>query len=127
MRLFVCLIVLLFCGCARLAHLDELLTLKSVSDSQRDIEIYLAKQEKGFTRLEGDIKNNRLRTGEFKRAIIEKYSEPVLTEKPETEKNNIKEILLYRHPTNYFKSDRIYLYFDAEGRLASWELKPAQN
>ena len=117
----------MLCGCAKLAHLNELLTLKSVSDNQRQIQIYLEKQEKGFTKLKDDIKNNRLKQGQFKRSIISKYSEPVLIEKPEPENAGIKEILLYRHPTNYFKSDRVYLYFDESGRLVSWELKPADN
>jgi hypothetical protein len=127
MRIFVCLIIVLLCGCAKLAHLDELLTLKSVSDNQRQIQIYLDKQEKGFNKLKEDIKNNRLKQGQFKRSIINKYSEPVLTEKPAPEDVGVKEILLYRHPTNYFKSERIYLYFDESSRLLSWELKPAEN
>lgn len=127
MRILFCLAVLMLCGCAKLAHLDELLTLKNVSDNQRQIQIYLEKQEKGFTRLKDDIKNDRLTLGQFKRSIIDKYSEPVLIEKPEPESVGIKEILLYRHPTNYFKSDRIYLYFDENCRLASWELKPGDN
>jgi len=127
MRILFCLAVLMLCGCAKLAHLNELLTLKSVSDNQRQIQIYLEKQEKGFTKLKDDIKNNRLKQGQFKRSIISKYSEPVLIEKPEPENAGIKEILLYRHPTNYFKSDRVYLYFDESGRLVSWELKPADN
>lgn len=127
MRIFVCLIVVLFCGCAKLAHLDELLTLKSVSDNRAQIENYLAKQERGFNRLKEDIKNNRLEQGELKRSVIAKYSEPALTKEAGPENVGIKEILLYRHPTNYFKSDRIYLYFEINNRLASWELKPAEN
>ncbi|MDD4183235.1 MAG: hypothetical protein PHT53_05380 [Candidatus Omnitrophica bacterium] len=127
MRILVCLIFVLLCGCAKLAHLDELLTLKSVSDNQRQIQIYLDKQEKGFNKLKEDIKNNRLKQGQFKRSIIDRYSEPVLTEEPAPENVGVKEILLYRHPTNYFKSERIYLYFDESGRLLSWELKPAED
>lgn len=127
MRILVYFIAILFCGCAKLAHLDELLALKSVSDNQRQIEIYLAKQECGFNRLKDDIKNNRLKQGELKRSVIAKYSEPVLTKKAMPENVGVKEILLYRHPTNYFKSDRIYLCFDANNRLVSWELKPAES
>jgi len=127
MRILVYLIIILLCGCAKLAHLDELLTLKSVSDDQRQIEIYLAKQEHGFNKLKEDIKNNRLRQGELKRSIIAKYSEPVLTKEAEPENVGIKEILLYRHPTSYFKSERIYLYFDINNRLVSWESKPAES
>lgn len=114
-------------GCATLQHMDELLTLKSVADDQKQIEIYLAKQERGFNRLNDDIKNNRLSKGQLKRSVIAKYSEPVLIKKAEPEAGGIKEILLYRHPASYFKSDRIYLYFDDGNRLVSWELKPAEG
>ncbi len=119
--------IVLLCGCAKLAHLNELLTLKSLSDDQRQIEIYLKKQERGFKRLCDDVKNNRLKKGELKRAVISKYSEPVLTKEAGPENTGVKEILLYRHPTDYFKSDRIYLYFDGANRLLLWEMKPSDN
>lgn len=109
-----------------MAHMDELLTLKSVSDNQRDIDIYLKKQEKGFTKLLADIRSNKLRKGESKNYLISTYFEPVLTKKAGDLKD-IREVLLYRHPTEYFKSDRIYLYINNKGRLAYWELKPAEE
>lgn len=125
MRILVYLIVILLCGCAKITHLNELLTLKRASDNRAQIESYLAKQERGFNTLSDDIKNNRLKQGQLKRYIIANYSDPVLTKEPGPENPGIKDILLYRHPTNYFNSDRIYLYFDNANRLVSWELKPA--
>lgn len=107
-------------------HLDELLTLKSVSDSQRDIDIYLQKQEKGFSRLMNDINNNQLSKGKSRRSIIQDYSEPILVKKTNGE-NSIREILLYRKPTECFNSDRVYLYIDNKGKLAYWELKPVDK
>ena len=127
MRIPVYLVIVLLCGCAKVAHLNELLTLKRVADSQKQIEIYLAKQERGFNKLNEDIKNKVLVKGQLKRSIIAKYSEPVLTKVPEPENAGIKEILLYRHPTNYFKSDRIYLYFDNGNKLISWKVEPAES
>ncbi|MFA5271700.1 MAG: hypothetical protein WC412_05100 [Candidatus Omnitrophota bacterium] len=119
-------LLVLASGCATVEHLDELFTLKNVSDNQRDIDIYLKKQEKGFSRLLDDIKNNRLLRGKSKRLIIEDYSEPVLVKKVEAE-DNIIEVLLYRKPTEYFSSDRVYLYINNKGKLAYWELKPADK
>lgn len=113
-------------GCATLSHMDELLTLKSVADSQNDIERYLAKQEKGFNKLLSDIKNNRLKVGITKKYIITTYSEPILVKSSDKDQTR-GEILLYRHPTNYFKSDRIYLYIDENNRLIIWELKPTDS
>jgi hypothetical protein len=104
--------------------MDELLTLKSISDSQRDIDIYLKKQEKGFKKLADDINNGRLHKGVSRKYIIDTYYEPVLAKKVDDD-SGVKEILLYRDPTEYFQSDRIYLSFNNRGRLVSWELKPA--
>jgi uncharacterized protein YicC (UPF0701 family) len=112
-------------GCETVTHLDELLTLKSVSDSQKDIDKYLAEQEKGFQKLLDDLKNNRLKEGMTKKYIIATYAEPILVEQ-NSEDPRIKEVLLYRHPTQYFKSDRIYLYLDKNRKLLSWQLKPAE-
>lgn len=107
-------------------HLDELLTLKNVSDNQRDMDIYLKKQIKGFKKLLDDIKNDRLRKGESKNSIISTYYDPILT-KQVGESKDIREVLLYRHPTEYFNSDRVYLYINNKGRLAYWEVKPAES
>lgn len=108
-----------------MSNLDELLTLKSVADSQKDIEIYLKKQEDGFKKLLDDVKNERLKQGLTKKYIMETYAEPILT-KETTQDNAVREILLYRHPTQYFNSDRIYLYLDKNFRLLKWQLKPAK-
>lgn len=113
-------------GCATMSHMDELLTLKSVSDNQRDIDIYLKKQEKGFKKLLEDIKNNQLTKGKSKRSIIQDYSDPILVKKINGEED-VKEILLYRKPTDYFNSDRVYLYIDNKGKLVHWELKPVDS
>jgi uncharacterized protein YehS (DUF1456 family) len=112
-------------GCAAMNNLDELMALKSVADSQKDIEEYLKKQESGFKKLLDDIKSNRLKQGVSKKYILETYAEPVLTKK-DTQDKAIQEILLYRYPTQYFKSERIYLYLDKDFRLSKWQLKPAE-
>ena len=75
-------------------------------------------------KLKDDINNGRLRKGASKKYIIDAYFEPVLAKKS-ADDSGAKEILLYRNPTEYFQSDRIYLSFDNRGRLVSWELKPA--
>ncbi len=126
MKLFSVIFLVLICGCSTVQHMDELLTLKRVADSQKQIEIYLQKQEQGFSRLYEDINTGKLKPGKLERAIISEYSDPVLIKKPEGQ-TDIKEILLYRHPTEYFSSDRIYLYIDNKGKLSYWEIKPAEN
>jgi hypothetical protein len=119
------LFIFLIGGCSFLSHYDELITLKRLGDSQREIDNYLENQKKEFEFLKDDIKNNRLIAGTAKQDILSTYGEPVLI-KQIKDKDKIKEIFLYRHPTQYFSSDRIYLYFDEQERLYSWELQPSQ-
>ena len=126
MRFLIYFLIILVSGCATMEHLDELLTLKNVSDNQKDMDIYLKKQIKGFKKLLDDIKNDRLRKGESKNYIISTYYDPILT-KQVGELKDIREVLLYRHPTEYFNSDRVYLYINNKGRLAYWEVKPAES
>jgi len=104
---------------------ESLKTLKSVGDSQDEIEVYLAKQIQLFNKLLIDLKNKDLKLGISEANFIYIYGEPVLSKKLTQPPGGIK--LLYRHPTEYFKSDRVYLYFDQKDNLIRWEYKPYTN
>ena len=112
----------LFClsGCCFLP--PGLKTLKSVGRSQDEIKVYLARQSKLFNKLLGDLNNNKLRQGVTKDQFIRIYGEPILSKRAVEFLG--EEILLYRHPTKYFQSDRVYVYFDKEEKLIRWEYKP---
>ena len=72
-----------------------------------------------------DLKNNRLAKGMLTKQILATYGEPILS-KEVSDKDSAKEVFLYRHPTEFFSSDRIYLYFDNDKRLLFWEFEPAK-
>lgn len=101
---------------------ENLKTLKNVGDSQKEINSYLSRQVKLFNRLLADLKRNALRPGISKERFIRIYGDPVISKEIAGPSGNT--MLLYRHPTNYFKSDRVYLYFDREEKLLRWEYKP---
>lgn len=105
-------------GCARTAGL---LTLKRVGASQQEIERYLERQEKLFKRLAEDVKNKKLKPGTSKQKVINVYGEPVLSK---CNKTSLETAFLYRHPTKYFNSDKVYLYFDKDSKLSSWKYIP---
>ena len=104
-------------GCSVFSHYQELITLKRVGDSQGEIDRYLKKQEKLFYKLSNDIKNNNLKEGAKKQRILAVYGDPILSKTLEDSPLQ-SEVLLYRHPTNYFSSQRIYLYFNPKGKLS---------
>lgn len=116
-------IFIVLSGCGYLKYANELLALKSVGDSQLRIEKYLNKQEESFGVLIEDIKSEKFKKGISKREVLKLYGEPVLSEVI-TDESVVKEVFLYRHPTNYFTSDRVYLYFDSAETLLYREYIP---
>ena len=126
-RLLVILLLISTCwGCALVRFLqchDKLMTLKRVGASQDEIGKYVERQEKLFLLLLDDIRNDRIKSGLSKTDVIDTYGDPILFREV-VDRPSIKEALLYRHPTEYFSSDRVYLYFDDSGKLVYWEYKP---
>lgn len=114
------LIIFVTAGCALLP--EGLMTLKRVGDSQKQIGRYLAKQEKLFDKMLRDVKNGRIKPGISQNRLISIYGEPVITKS--SKEPTIAEIFLYRYPTEYFSSDKVYLYFDKSGKLVHLKYEP---
>jgi hypothetical protein len=114
--------VFLLQGCVYLSHSSELLFLKSFADNEKEKENYIRSQETGFVQLKQDISDGRLNPGILKKEVIARYFEPInclpIEVPPDTS------ACLYRNPTKYFFSDKIYLYFDEHDTLTRWELIP---
>jgi len=121
--IFICLTCFMpeLAGCAYIRHYRELMVLKRFAENQKEIEKYVDKHETSFYRLRDDLQNNRLTKGLFKERILSMYDEPIFC-KTIVSKDRLKEICLYRHPTHFFTSDKIYLTFGAEHQLQSWKL-----
>lgn len=115
-----CLALICLSGCFFLPQ--SLKTLKSVGSSREQIETYLARQIVLFNKLLTDLKNKSLSSGISKNKFIRIYGEPILSKEVSGPLGG--ERLLYRHPTKYFQSDRIYIYFDGKKSLTRWEYKP---
>lgn len=107
-------------GCVFLS--EEVATLKEVGKSQAQIVEYIERQEKLFEKLLDDLKNERLVVGTSKSTIMNLYGEPILSK--EAKKPPPGEILLFRYPTRYFDSDKVYLRFDKADELIGWKHKP---
>jgi hypothetical protein len=114
-------LILTLSGCAVINNLDGISALKELGNNQREKEIYIEKQEKSFNKLKEDVKNNQLRKGMPQGTVLSIYGKPVLC-KTISNKERSGEVFLYRHPTDYFSSDKIYLYFDQNKLLDSWNL-----
>lgn len=120
--------LLIFCaGCAKLAHLQELLTLKDYSQD-RDVQSeYVEGRDKQFEELlqyaKADALPDELNTS---RQIAEAFGQPILSR--ETQHNGQPAVVwLYRYQVKYFHSEKVYFYFDPQGQLLDWNYVPASE
>lgn len=118
-------IIVAISGCAAISHYQELMTLKRLGKNKEEIDRYVEDQKKRFAVLVLDIKNNVLLPGLSWEYIIQKYGEPVIV-KDVTDKTAIKQVILYRHPTAYFTSDKVYFYFSKDKKLIQWQYQPGK-
>jgi hypothetical protein len=107
-------------GCAKM---QPLMTLKKFGDNQAQIKKYLEKQEALFDKLIEDVRGNQIKIGTSKRVFMISYGDPVVI-RPHEETG---EELIYRHPTNYFSSDKVYVYFDKGKKLIRFVYKPYEK
>lgn len=99
--------------------------LKRLSDDRAGMDQFILTQEKGFERLRDDFKANRLNAGTPKSRIISRYADPVYCKANNGQASG--EICLYRRPTEFFSPNVIFLYFDRNERLESWESLADEN
>ena len=116
--------IILLGGCFYITKREQIAALKEIGASQRQGREYIKRQSGLFDKLLDDVKNNRLRKGMSKERVLAEYGEPVFCQEA-AEGSGFKETCLYRHPTVYFDTDKVYLDFDSENNLCDWEFQPA--
>lgn len=112
--------VLLLSGCNQ-----GIMTLKNLSAEQEAQHAYIKRQEALFSSLKEDVADERLQKGTPKARIISRYGDPILCR--QTDKDGAVETCLFRHPTEYFSSDQIWLYFDKNNKLLNFRSIPAEK
>lgn len=111
-------------GCCLIPEYEPLMNLKNLGDDRTRSAEYIKEQEGLYNKLGLDIKEERLKKGTPKKEIFSEYGQPIFSRAIKDE-SQIKLALIYRHPTRFFSSDMLYLYFDDKDNLCSWEIKPA--
>lgn len=123
-RLIACIVF--FAGCAKLQHLDQLLTLQDMSKEGDRMDAHAREQDAKFDRLVKAVKDGSLDQGTSKKRAVKLFGDPVLIEAVERNGNN-EEQWLYRRAKEFFGGEKVYLYFDAGDRLADWLYVPARE
>lgn len=122
---FIFLSLTLLQGCALFTKAPQLLTLKRLGDSQKQMELDVEAKKKNLEKLIKDIEADKLERGLSFKKFISRYGEPVLEK--EVKKGGRMKKLLYRHPVEYFNTDKVYLYFDSNLELAAWKYEKKQE
>ena len=107
-------------GCAKIAHMQELLTLKRYSQN-KDIQAeYVKQQDEKFEKLLAEVDNGRIENYGNQKAIKRSFGDPVFI-KDTVKDDQDMEMWLYRYAVRYFDSPKVYLYFNEQGELQDWE------
>ena len=117
--------IIIFSGCAKLAHLQELLTLKAMSDEADKTDKYVKEQDRKFGLLLEAKKDGTIESYKDKKTIVKKFGDPVFC-RNETKLNREVEECLYRYAKKFFDSEKIYFYFDSSGQVVTWEFHASE-
>ena len=120
--------LLSLCGCAKLAHLQQLLTIKAYSDNKDMQEQFVLKQNERFDKLLEIAQQQGLEGYPTKTSFLKEFGPPVFTRKIIRQNKPLEE-WLYRHATEYWDGAKVYLYFDDKDHLEDWEyvVPPKKN
>lgn len=115
-------------GCSQVSHVDELMALKAVADEQDQIGRQVKAQDRKFDLMVAEARAGTLESYTDKTKIVRAFGEPIFI-RPASGEGGGEELesWLYRHATEYFKADKIYLYFDTDGNLVRSEYLEAQD
>jgi hypothetical protein len=111
----------LFSGCAKLEHLDELLTLKSYSDEQEAITRTVKAQDAKFDQLLTAARGGTLKTCGWRTEVLKQFGPPIY-EKETACARGPCHVWLYRYATEFSNTPKVYISFDKTGRLMDYQL-----
>jgi len=121
LRLFLCFTLSVFIlGCSQ-----QIKTLMIVSKEKAEQERYIKQQDSKFAQLLEDARENKIKKDLSEQQALRYYGEPLLVKEEDG-----KTVYLYRDAEEFLPKEKVYLYFDSEGRFKSFvleETKPAER
>ncbi len=100
----------IFClGCSQ-----PIRTLKALGQEQDAQKRYVAEARSHFSRLLGDLRQEKIGPGTPLSVVISRYGEPISEEAG---------VLLYRDPVDFLHSDKVYLTFDENNKLVKYKIE----
>ncbi len=127
--IFFCLFSLVLClsGCTKLQllpYLDQALTLQDYSDYQEAQHKFVKETNAHYLDLRTAVTDGSIKNYPDRRTIEKKFGPPILEAKVSKDNGVTEQRCLYRHAkiSNVLVLDKIYLYYDQQDRLESWEM-----
>jgi hypothetical protein len=106
-------IAVFIAGCSTVSGLDR---IKALSLSRDEQEATIEKQDQEFKQLLNDFSSGKLEKGTSKDKVIQAYGEPILIKEIKNDSSTNQE-WMYRHPAQFFGSEKVFLYFNSKGEL----------
>ncbi len=123
---FILIIMFFAAGCAKLQHLDQLLTLKGLSDEQTQMGQEIERQDAKFERLVAAVEEGSIAKYKSQKSVLGQFGSPIFTEKVEEDGRPL-EVWVYRYAARFFDSPKVYLYWDQAGNLIRWDYQGGQD
>ena len=114
-------VIFFLTGCAKLAHLQELLTLKNYSEEKDRQNKYIEKREQQFDALCRSVKDGTITQRRDRQGVRREFGDPIYIKKTVPREG---EVWLYRYPAQWLGSAKVYLNFAETGVLESWRYEP---
>lgn len=118
-RIFLIFSLVFINSCAVIKHYEQLITLQRLGRNQDETQTFVKNAQDSFEKILEDIENENIYPGLTEEDIYIRYGEPVLVKYEDDDK-----VLLYRYPTKFYKSERVYFYLNDKNVLAKWDHKP---
>ena len=119
-KIFLLGFVILFLGCAKLEHLDQLLILKDFSEERDAQEKFIQAELKRFERVAQAVEDGSIAKYETGAQIIQAFGRPMASLMITRDEKPFQQ-WLYRHPIQAQAKTRVYLYLSSDSRLVHWE------
>ncbi|MCR4338110.1 MAG: hypothetical protein NUV91_09935 [Candidatus Omnitrophica bacterium] len=114
-------------GCAKIAHMQELLRLKSYSENKDLQAKSVEKQNQNFEKLLAAVQEDPPHQYSTERKFRREFGRPIFIKQKEKD-GEIYNIWLYRYSTKFFNAEKVYVSFNQKGKLVSWEhVLPSQG
>ncbi len=113
-------VLCLLMGCAKIQHLEQLLTLKDYSENGAEKDKFVEEHYANFEHLLKVIADGTLEEHRDKNKILEVFGEPGFKKAIVREGENLDR-WVYRYEVKAFDSEKVYLYFDKKDVLVDWE------